>query len=460
MAYQVKMPKLGLTMSEGAILKWMKKEGEYVQKGEVLVEVESDKSSVEFESQESGYVIKILVEEGETVPILTNIAILGAEDEVIEAAEAQAVQESSVSKDDTLQPAQLEAAGNETSKLNEDEASSGATSGRDRIRIFASPAAKKAAVDKGIDIALIPIRNGKERIEKEDVLRYLSSSTPVKTTPLAAKIAKAEGISPSEIGKKAGERVYSADLPVTIAGTAASETAASVHDHKIPVNGMRKVIAKKMKESVLAAPHVSLTTEVDMSNAMDLRNRVKDDITAKFGVKVSLNDIVLLCTARALRSNPRVNSVFAEEGITIKGEINLGMAVAMEEGLIVPVIRNADEKGLGEIAVETKQLAEKARNGKLSPREYEGGTFTVSNLGMYDITQFNSIINQPESAILSVSKAVERPVAVNGQISVKPMMNLTITFDHRPMDGAMAAKCLKDIKTLLEDPYKLLLGGR
>ncbi|NCB42221.1 MAG: 2-oxo acid dehydrogenase subunit E2 [Clostridia bacterium] len=456
MAYQVKMPKLGLTMSEGAVLRWMKKEGEYVEKGEILVEVESDKSSVEFESPESGYVKKILVQEGETVPILTDIAILGAEDEAVEATETKDVQQSPVLKND-MQPAQLSTAGTGISKLNADVASSLDISGRDGMRIFASPAAKKVAGENGVDLALIPIKSGKERIEKADVMSYLRSRTHVKATPLAVKIAEVEGINLSDIVKKEGERVYSVDLPLTSGGSVAADMAS---DRKIPVNGMRKVIAKRMKESVLNAPHVSLTTEVDMSNAMDLRNRVKDDIIAKFGVKVSVNDIVILCTARALRSNPRVNSVFTEEGITIKGEINLGMAVAMEEGLIVPVVRNADKKGLGEIAAEAKQLAEKARTGRLSPGEYEGGTFTVSNLGMYDITQFNSIINQPESAILSVSKAVERPVSVDGQISVKPMMNLTITFDHRPMDGAMAAKCLKDIKTLLEDPYKLLLEGR
>lgn len=436
MAFHVKMPKLGLTMSEGTIIKWLKKEGDYIKKGEILLEVESDKSSIEFESPESGYLKKILISEGDSVPILTDIAILGSKHEEIPDIEAANGSDTSnfIAEEEKTEKSEKEPADN--TPLSQK-------------RIFASPAAKRIARENNIDISLVPKRNSQVRIEKKDVLAFIKR-TATKVTPLAKKIANSKELDLSTIESKEGQRIYSSDLKAMFEKKNDKEK-------RVAVVGMRKIIAKRMKESMRKAPHVFLTTEIDMSNVLDLKKQTKDQILDEYGVKISINDVIIKCTAAALKKNPRVNTVFEETEITIRNEINIGIAVALDEGLLVPVIRNADLKGLGEIAAETKMLTVKAKSGKLLPDEYSGGTFTVSNLGMYEITQFNSIINQPESAILSVAKIVERPVAENGQFVIKPIMNLTINFDHRPMDGAMAAKFLKDLKLMLEAPYKMLI---
>lgn len=436
MAISINMPRLGLTMTHGVLAKWLKQEGDKVEKGDFIAEIESDKSIVSYESPDSGYLLKILLKEGDKGEIYTPIAVLGERGEQVAHEDLTIGQPTVGSEDKTAQ----EPAENKTEVMEKGKGSPG---------IFFSPRARKTATANNVDISRIPLPFGKKRIEEKDVLCFIESSK-VKTTPLAAKITEERGYDLTDVCKNPGERIYSKDLAVS--GPAATNT-----DRRLVVTGMRRVIAARMKESVSTAAHVALTTEVDMSNAIDLKNRIQDKVMDNYGVKVSLNDIVLKCTAAALKEYPRINSVFSESEIIEKGEINLGIAVALEEGLIVPVVRRADLLSIGEIAVGSKQLAEKARQGKLLPEEYSGGTFTVSNLGMYDITQFTSIINQPESAILSVAKVVERIVPVKDQFAIKPMMNLTINFDHRPIDGSTAAIFLKKIKTLLEEPYELLV---
>lgn len=437
MATNINMPRLGLTMTEGVIVKWLKSEGDAVEKGEEIVEVESDKSVVAYESPESGVLLKILVKEGDVCEIYKPMAVIGEAGEVVEG---------TVEEEVNKLEAEVEGASTPSATIVAPMASDQASAGD---RIFISPAAKRIAKENKVDIAAIPFPAGKKRIEKSHVLDFIKSSK-IKATPVATKMALDLGIDLASMGKAPGERIFSSDLGSQVMPARRGE-------NRFAVSGMRKVIASRMKSSLDTAAHVSLTTEVDMSRTIEMKNRVSGLVQTKYGVKLSLNDIVVKCTAQALREYPRVNSVFTDAEIIEKGEINVGMAVAMDEGLMVPVIRDADVLSLGEISVRAKDLAERARQGKLLPDDYAGGTFTVSNLGMYEITQFTSIINQPESAILSVAKLVERPVVIDGDITVRPMMNLTISFDHRPIDGSLAALFLRRVKQLLEEPYELVI---
>jgi len=439
LATNINMPRLGLTMTEGVIVKWLKAEGDQIEKGEEIVEVESDKSVVAYEAPESGTLLKILVKEGDACEIYKPMAILGEEDESLEGSNAKA------DATDELIEKPLEV----TEAVKEAIVCGKAIAGFDGKRVLISPSAKRVAKENNVDISLISFPSGKKRIEKADVMSYLESNK-VKTTPLAAKIAVEKGIDLASLSKGPGERIFSSDL----------ETKQPIRErgeNRFPVTGIRKIIAAKMKSSLDTAAHVSLTTEVDMSNVMEMKKRISDKVLAQYRVKLSINDIVVKCVAKALKEYPRINSVFRDVEIVEKEEINVGMAVALDEGLMVPVIRNADELGLGGIASKSKDLADRARQGKLLPDDYTGGTFTVSNLGMYEITHFTSIINQPESAILSVSKSVERAVVIDGQIMIRPMMNLTISFDHRPIDGSTAAIFLRRVKQLLEEPYELVV---
>ncbi len=435
----VRMPKLGLTMAKGKVMRWLKQEGEEVKKGEPLVVVESDKSTVDYESPQTGIFRKILVEEGETVPILENIGIITETLEV----ELPDLEEGSNSKNNELQkdipPVKTEL-GKDTGVVKEGE------------RIFASPSARRVARENKIDLKLVEKRPNKIRIEKADVLAYMEENK-VKITPLASRIAEDKDIDISKIKREPGERIYSSHVISQL--TDPQERTRD--DHILAVDGMRRVIANRMKESVDLAAQVSISTEVDMTNTMELRNIVRKRMEELYGTQASINDIILKVAAQALRENPRINSEFTDEEIIEKASVNIGVAVALDEGLIVPVVKDVDLKGIGKIAQESKNLISRAREGDLLPDEYSGGTFTVSNLGMFDITEFNSIINQPESAILSVGKIVERPVVIDKNIVIRPIMKLTLTFDHRPIDGARAAIFLRRVKQLLEEPYELLI---
>lgn len=439
LATYINMPRLGLTMTEGTIVKWLKKEGDRIEKDEEIVEIESDKSIVPHKSPQGGYLLKILVGEGDACEIYKPIAILGEQGESIDELMAEGG-----SNDKPVEKFADEA----SKKKCEDKLATAETC-KGTGRIFISPAARRIARENNVNISDIPFPAGKKRIEKADVLSYIQVNR-VKMAPLAAKIAAEKNIDVSSLDVAAGKSIYSSDLE---ADKGKAESVAS----RVPVIGIRKVVAARMKDSINTAAHVSLTTEVDMSSAIDLRNRIKDRVSDKHGVKVSINDIVIKCVAVALKEHPRINSVFTESEIIEKDEVNVGVAVALEEGIMVPVIRNTNKLSIGEIAAESKRLAGKARQGALLPDEYSGGTFTVSNLGMFGITQFTSIINQPESAILSVAKVVERAVVENGQIVIRPMANLTINFDHRPIDGSTAARFLARVKNLLEEPYELIV---
>ncbi len=437
MAETINMPRLGLTMTEGTITKWLKNVGDKVNKGEFLVEIETDKSVVPYESPVSGIVLKLLAEEMDTIPALEPIAIVG------EAGEEPIIEDAVAVSD----------------IVDEEKNDVGSVFGSDKVidvsdnssdKVFASPAAKRIAKENGVDITIIPIKKGKERIEKKDVLEYIDTGS-IKATPVARKVAEQKNIDLSKIEGSNGQRIYKKDLENI------SQEDSSASQKNIPLTGMRKVISVRMKESVDTAAHLTTSIDVDMSQILKMKDKMTSLIAEKYDTSLSMNHIIIKCVGHALQKYSRINCKHTDKEIVINEDINIGMAVAVEEGLVVPVINNVNYLSIGEIAKDSHRLVDKARTSGLSPSDMSGGTFTVSNMGMYGISSFTSIINQPESAILSVSSIIKKPVVCNDEIYIKPMMNLTLSYDHRVIDGSMSAIFLKLLKDIIEDPFTLLV---
>lgn len=406
MATKIAMPKLSDTMEEGIILKWIKKEGDSVKQGEIIAEVQTDKAEMELEAYDTGVMRKIFVAEGKGAAVGKPIAIIGTASEDISGLLVDAGVPSSGHGVPTPEPpARVEQVSTSTQ--------TGPASASDSdARLKVSPLARAIAAQNKID------------------LRSVSGSGPM------GRIVKKDLEGPLSKGPAYAARAY-------VPGTA----------QEIPISLMRKTIAKRLVESKTTAPHFYLTYEVDMKRAIDLRS----SINSTGDIKVSYNDIIVRACALALRDHPKVNSTFAGDKIIQHGAINVGVAVALDDGLITPVIRNADMKSLFEIANESKELAAKAREKKLKPEEYSGGTFTVSNLGMYGVEEFAAIINPPEAAILAVGAIVEKPVAEKGQIVAGSRLNLTLSCDHRVVDGAVGAQFMQEVKLILENPWKLAM---
>jgi len=406
MAEIVNMPRLSLTMTEGKILKWYKKEGDKVDAGESLVEIETDKAKSVIEAPTSGILKKIVAAEGEKVPIIKPIAVIGGEDEPL----PDLSEEIEVSKDEDekQKAAQVK---------NKKQQPSVTGAGRGK-RVKASPAAKRIAKEKNINLELVTPSGPGGRILEKDIRNYIEEQ---------------------ETAKEVTEYVQEGPAEV------------------IPLEGIREAVAKTMSKSKSEAPHFYLKIEVDMSNAMSLRERIKlrDGNEER---KLSFNDILIKVAAKALEENPRINSRLEDDRIIINSQVNIGLAVALEEGLVVPVIKNVNRKGLGQISRESKALVKKAREGNLYTDDYQNGSFTISNLGMYDIDDFLPIINPPESAIIGVGKIAKVPkVSDNGDVFAAPVMKISFSGDHRVIDGAQGAIFLKRIKDLLENPFDLLV---
>ena len=437
MATIVKMPKLGTTMTEGTIIKWLKSEGDPVKKGEIYVEIQTDKVNIEDEAETSGVLRKIIAKEGETVKVGDPIAIIAEADE--ELPDLENVDNiSTQSQEKSPQVFQ-----------QEDKTEAVKQTISDKIK--ASPAAKRVARENQIDLSKVTPSGPNGRIVERDVLSYIQEHK-VKATPVAKKIAIERQVDLKAIQKSPGQRITKQDLEDQII-----QDVDNAVDNTIPVIGMRKIIADSMTYSKKVAPHIYLSLEVDMSKVIDLRERLIPLVQAQHDVKLSYNHILIKAAATALRLNPLINSSFTEEKIILKQHINIGLAVALKDGLIVPVIKDADKKGLAFIAKETEELVQKAKSKKLLPDEYHGGTFTITNLGMFDIESFCAIINQPEAAILAVGKIIKKPVVIDDEITIKPMMNLTLSCDHRVIDGAVGAKFLQNLKQILEEPINMLL---
>ena len=443
MAKVVVMPKLGLTMTEGTLSAWKKAVGDAVREGEPLFDVETDKLTNTIEASASGILRSILVEEGATVPCMEPVGIIADAGEDISsllggkapAPAAEAAPSTSVSEAD---PAVAKKAGG---------------------RVIASPAAKKLAKEKGIDLALVTGTGPNGRITEDDVKNYkpaeaapaaaVAEEAPkVKASPLAAAVAADLGIDLEKIGAK--DRVLAEDILRYLESTREKGEEAQ-KEEVVPMNGMRKAIAKNMLNSHMTSPTVTANLSVDMSAMKSYREQLK----AK-EIKVSYTDLLVKFVAKALMEYPLLNCSVEDNKIRYKHYVNMGVAVALDNGLVVPNVTDADKKSLTEISAEIKELAKLAREGGLPMEKLRGGTFTITNLGMYGIESFTPIINQPEVAILGVTTMEDRAVVRGGEIVIRPMMTLSLTFDHRVVDGSVAAEFLQRVKALLENPALML----
>ena len=422
----VKMPRLSDTMEEGTVAAWLKKVGDDVEEGDILAEIETDKATMEFESFYSGKLLYIGVQEGESSPVDEVLAVIGPEgtdvDAVLSAKPGAAKNAETETKED--------ASTSEDTKGKVAETTSGSKTTSNGGRIFASPLAKKIAEDKGIDLSKVTGTGDNGRIIKKDIENYKPSE---ETASISAPVAKEEKVSAAP--------AVSMALPSGEEGVEESKN-----------SNMRKAIARALGNSKFTAPHFYLTIEVDMDNAKKSRAQ----INSLPDTKVSFNDMVLKACAMALRKHPQVNTTWNGDTTIQYKHIHMGVAVAVDEGLVVPVVKHADLLGLTQIGSAVKDLAGKARNKKITPAEMEGSTFTVSNLGMFGIQEFTSIINQPNSAILSVGAIEEKPVVKNGEIVVGSTMKLTLACDHRTVDGAVGAQFLQTLRSYIENPVTML----
>ncbi|MFT6838274.1 MAG: pyruvate dehydrogenase E2 component (dihydrolipoamide acetyltransferase), partial [Sediminicola sp.] len=416
----IKMPRLSDTMEEGTVASWLKQVGDEVEEGDILAEIETDKATMEFESFYSGTLLYIGIKEGESSPVDTVLAIIGPKGTKVEGLlnEKSSDSKAPATKTEKKEEAQVE----EKSK-----ATSEPVTASDGKRIFVSPLAKKIADEKGIDLSTVTGSGDHGRIVKKDIENYQPAqkvAAPASTDAPAAKTSSMAFAAP--VGEESSEEVKNSQ--------------------------MRKVIAKRLGESKFSAPHYYLTIEVDMDNAKASR----EQINSLPDTKVSFNDMVVKACAMALRKHPQVNTSWNGDTTRYNHHISVGVAVAVEDGLVVPVLKFTDQMGLTQIGASVRDMAGKARNKKLTPAEMEGSTFTVSNLGMFGILEFTSIINQPNSAILSVGAIVEKPVVKNGQIVVGNTMTVTLACDHRTVDGATGAQFMQTLRAFLENPVTML----
>ena len=436
MATELLMPKLGLTMTEGTIDEWKKKEGDTIAKGEIIYSVATDKLTNDVEADCDGVLLKILVKEGDTVPCKTVVGYVGAAGEAVP--EGGAPVQAAASE--AAQPA-VQAAG--TAAAPSEKCCCGAY-------VPATPYAKKLAKEKGIDLAQVKATGYKGVVVAKDIANFTPSAAEpsVKASPLAAKVAADLGIDLSAVD--AHGRVLAQDILSFLEGSREIGGSTPLEETK-PMNGMRKAIAKNMLNSHMTSPTVTFNLGIDMTEMKHYRDQLK----AK-DIKVSYTDLLVKFVAKALTEFPLLNCSVDGNNIIYKNYVNMGVAVALDNGLVVPNITDADKKSLTEISAEVKELAGLAREGKLPPEKLQGGTFTITNLGMYGIESFSPIINQPEVAILGVNTMEDKVVVIDGEIAIRPIMNLSLTADHRVVDGSVAAQFLQRVKSLMENPALML----
>jgi pyruvate dehydrogenase E2 component (dihydrolipoamide acetyltransferase) len=417
------MPRLSDTMTEGVIAEWHKKVGDSVKKGDLLADVETDKATMELESYKEGKLLYIGAKKGEKVPVNALLCIIGEEgkvdvNKIVAAAKGGATESKSTQES---QPAQKAEAAQPAAKAATQTATAAPEAATENGRVKASPLAKRLASEKGIDIARVPGSGDGGRITKKDVDNFVPSS--------------------------GGQQVA--------AGKQAAPAAAQgqVSFEEVPVSQMRKIIAKRLAESKFTAPHFYLTMAINMDKAVESRAKLNEVSP----VKISFNDFVLKACAIALKQHPKVNSSWLGDKIRINHHVNIGVAVAVEEGLLVPVVRFADTKPLSQIAKEVKDYAQKAKDKKLQPADWEGNTFTISNLGMFGIEEFTAIINPPDACILAIGAINQVPVVKDGQVVVGNIMKVTLSCDHRVVDGATGSAFLQTLQGLLEEPLRMLV---
>ena len=421
----VTMPRLSDTMTDGTVASWLKKVGDKVAEGDILAEIETDKATMEFESFNAGTLLFIGIKEGESAPVDSVLAIIGPEGTDITGIAENYKNDGNVTA----------SVAEKVDEASEETSNSQLPTSNSSERIFASPLAKKIAEDKGINLSQVKGSGENGRIVKGDIENFKAPiQEPVAKEAEANAESKPETHNPQPTTFK----------PFVAAGEKFTE--------EIKNSQMRKTIAKRLSESIFTAPHFYLTIEIMMDEAMKSRAT----INSIPNTKVSFNDMIVKACAMALKKHPQVNSQWREDSMLINHHVNIGVAVAVEDGLVVPVLNFTDQMSLTQIGANVRDLAGKAKNKKLTPAEMEGSTFTVSNLGMFGITEFTSIINQPNSAILSVGAIVEKPVVREGQIVVGNTMKVTLACDHRTVDGATGAQFLQTLKQFIENPVTML----
>jgi pyruvate dehydrogenase E2 component (dihydrolipoamide acetyltransferase) len=423
----VTMPRLSDTMEEGTIASWLKRPGEQISKGEVIAQIETDKATMDLTAFETGTLQEILAPEGSTVPIGQPVARIGS------GAPAASSRPAASSVPSPSAPPRAEAPG-QPEPTQQPQAENGAVARADG-KTRASPVARHLAAEHGLDLAAVSGSGPQGRVIRADVEAALSAS------PKPATVAAEQSTAPPAAAQQA---------------TAPPVVTAAEDDERVQLSQMRRTIARRMAEATRTVPHFFVTITVDATELVALRQQILEQI-ADPATRITFNDLVLKGAALALRRVPDVNVSFAEDSLVRHKRVHIGVAVATERGLIVPVVRDVDLKSLSQIARETRDLAERATSGKLQPSEYTGGTFTITNLGMFGIEQFNAVINPPESAILAIGAIAREPAEHNGEIALRDRMKLTLSVDHRSLDGATGARYLQALKQLLEKPLLLLV---
>ena len=460
MAFEIIMPKLGVDMQEGEIIEWKKQEGDVVNEGDILLEIMSDKTNMELEAEDSGVLLKITRQAGETVPVTEVIGYIGAEGEVVADNVASAPAAEPAPKVEEVATVEAPVVATQAPVVHEGG------------KVRATPKARKVARELGIDLTQVPGTGAKGRVHADDVENFKGAQP--KATPLARKIAADLGIDLASVsgtgfgGKITKEDILAISTPAQVKEAAAAPVVEAKPEkvlpegvEVIPMSAMRKAISKGMTHSYLTAPTFTLNYDVDMTNLMALRKQVLDPIMNKTGMKVTFTDLIGLAVVRTLMKEEHryLNASLIDDAqnIELHKFVNLGIAVGLDDGLIVPVVHGADKMSLSEFVVASKDVIKKAQAGKLKAAEMSGSTFSITNLGMFGTKSFNPIINQPNSAILGVSATIQTPVVVDGEVVVRPIMGLCLTIDHRIVDGMNGAKFMVDLKHLIENPMELLI---
>ena len=459
MATSIVMPQMGYDMKEGTVLKWHKKEGDEVAKGDIIAEIETDKATVEFEAYVGGVLRKIIAAEGATIPVGQLIAVIAAADEELpddlgvssEASPPAAPQASAAPAATAPAPALADAPERAPAVGGE---------------VRASPIARRLAKERGIDLSAVTGSGPGGRIVEEDVLSHQEPTTEaaapaisdseVRASPIARRLARERGIELYKIpGTGPAGRIGEEDVLKYQEPAAAVDRAAGLTDQRVELSRMRQTIAKVTSDSKRDAPHFYVTAEIDMTKALDLRRDINDTVPSES--RVSVNDLIIKACAMALGRHPKFNASFQGDHLRMNGSINVGIAIALEAGLIVPGINGCEKKSLLEIASASTDLISRANSGTLRNDEYSGTTFSISNLGMFDVESFAAIIYPPHAAVVAVGTVKEQPVARDGQVALAQLMKATLSVDHRVADGAEAAQFLMEVKKLLENPVRLVL---
>ena len=475
------MPQMGYDMHEGTVVRWLKAEGDEVQVGEPIAEIETDKAVVEFESTAAGVLSKVLVQEGSSVPVGDPIGIIGAAGEEVAAeddADEPAAEAESVPVAETAPPP---AEPIEPAPAPEPPQAEAQVLDAGEVR--ASPVARRIAQERGIDLSQVPGTGPGGRITREDVLSFeppaaseeapaaevmdeepaaeVPEEGPVAEVPeetLTAEVAEEEPT--AEVTEEEPAAEVMEELPVAEvteeAPAAEAPEAPADEAETIVLTRMRQQIARVTVKSKTEIPHFYVSADIDMTEAMSLRSQINERMQSE-GVRISVNDLVIMASASALQKHPKFNSYFLDDAIQIQRRINIGIAIAEEEGLIIPAVMDCAGKSLGEVARASKDLIGRAKTGTLSPEEYTGGTFTVSNMGMYDVSSFAAIIHPPQAAVLAVGTVAKRPVVRGDEIAIAQVMTATLSADHRVADGAEGAVLLMEIKKALENPFSFLV---